>query len=693
MKKTSRIGVLISLLAMLVSCRHNPPSPATLILGFGKTQGDARAFAPEDIAVSSINIDCTGPGGAKVAASSSDCSAVELELLPGDWVITAKGYNDKGEAVASGFLELSLGPSELLRRDILLMATVGTGSISLSWTLAGSPGGSLSLEGSLSSPAGTVLPIQAPSSASDGSFLGGPLRLEGLQSGSWTLELRLLKDGSALCGLADAVLVGAGMETKISVSFKPPEALLSLGIVLPDYSSPGLHVEPSLRRGAGGAALCFRAPPVGALSWYAEGCPAGSGTELDFRAELPPGGSPRGTRIDCVFPGASLARSGSAEAWVYPNQELGPLSWGEVLNKSEGSASAQAAMKALGDCRDIAWTEDGSRLCLAGKEANALSLFEAGLPGSTFPLACLDTTEAPALSAPSLLRPLPGAALVAISESAGAAYYVKIAAAAPGSESSASLSLTASLSETCLAGAKDLLLLSGSNCAYVAASEADCIALLDLGQGGAGLSARAVASKGMANLSGFSRPYCLALSPDGAVLAVGTAGDDAIYFFDRDRTTNALSFRSRLDKTAFPVAAPLSDPCALAFSPEGSSLFVLSYYGKALIRLDRDARSGLFTPVAGAKSGLNGVLGFATPKRMALSPDGRLLAVIGSGAEDGLALFRVGDSASLLYSGCLLPAQGRAIPKRPSALAFSPDGRTLAVAADGYLSLFEVKSE
>jgi hypothetical protein len=73
---------------------------------------------------------------------------------------------------------------------------------------------------------------------------------------------------------------------------------------------------------------------------------------------------------------------------------------------------------------------------------------------------------------------------------------------------------------------------------------------------------------------------------------------------------------------------------------------------------------------------------------MVLSPDGLCLAVIGSGAEDGLSLFDVGGAAALRYLGTILPAQGKALPAKPSALAFSPDGTRLAVASDGYLSLF-----
>ncbi len=676
---------LLAALLALAACRPDAPASALLILGFGERHGASRAFAPEELSISTINIDCAGPGGARASASSSDYRTVELELAPGAWVITAKGQNSDGSLVASGFLELTLGPAETLHRDILLSPQVGLGSIALSWTLAGELEGRLQIEGSLSAPSQDPLPISAD--IASGGSAAGSLRLEGLRSGSWTLELRLLCDGSQVCGLADAVTVGAGMETQVLVRLCPPQALLSLGFALPDYSAPDLSVEPALRLAASGTSLGFRSGAQGDFSWYAEGCLVGSGQGFLFAPMLAAGSPPRAFRIDCVQTG--LPRSGKAEARVYPSQSLGSLDWKESIYKTEMSAAYQAGLRGLSDCRDLAWSADSSLLVAAGKEANALSLVEAAVPGSAYARFCLDSASAPALVSPALLRFINSAGqqrLVALSDSAGAAYELRLAAG-PGKES---LELASTLLDPCLAGARDAALPADLSCIYVAASDSDSIALLSLGP--EGLSARKAASKGEANLSAFSRPYCLALNPAGTLLAVGTAGDDALYFFDRDASSNTLSYRSRLDKAAFPASAPLSDPCDLCFSPDGTSLYLLSCYGRAVIRLDLDAASARFVPVAGAKSGVNGVAGFAAPKRLGLSPDGSLLAVIGSGADDGLALFELGQPSSLRYVGCLLPAEGRAVPGKPSAIAFSPSGRVLALAADGCLSLFELKA-
>ncbi len=671
MKKLIFLFLFPAAVLALDACRHETPATATLLLGFGGRAASAKSFTPEEIAISSIKIEGVGPGGTKIAATSSDFAPVELELAPGSWLITAKGLSAQGIVVASGFLELSLGPSESQTKDILLAPVAGDGAISLSWTLSGSVDGILGVEGSLRGSAGEVLPIEAPFSGSGAK----PLLFEGLRNGSWKLELRLLRNGLALCGLADGVLVAAGMETKVSVMFKPPEASISLGLVMPDFSTLAFQVEPTERLASRGTGLVFRVPASEGLSWYAEGdlLPE-SGPELRYT----PIGSGGGLRIDCVQGLSALPRSGSAEAKICEAQVLGPLAWGELVDKAQGSAAAQDAMRGLGDCRDLAWSSDGAFLAAAGKGSNFLSIFEAPAPGAVFVAGGLGGAAEPRLLSPSLLRFLPGGSLLAFSESEGAAYAVKGA------------SLTSSLTDVGLAGVKDVAVLSDGSCAFVAASVAECVSLVVLDVVGRPIAVRSVASNSSSGLSSFSKPACLVLSPDEKLLAVGTTGDDAIYFFDRDVSTNALSLRSRVDKSAFRADAPLSDPCSLAFSPDASSLFVLSYYGKALLRLDRDGATGLFSVAAGVRSGLGGIAGFMTPKRLSLSPDGKLLAVAGGGAEDGLSVFEVDGGAKLFYLGTILPAAGYAVPKKPSALAFSPDGSILAVASDGNVSLFSV---
>jgi DNA-binding beta-propeller fold protein YncE len=179
-------------------------------------------------------------------------------------------------------------------------------------------------------------------------------------------------------------------------------------------------------------------------------------------------------------------------------------------------------------------------------------------------------------------------------------------------------------------------------------------------------------------LATFSRPGSLALDAASGTLAVGTLGDDALYFF-QVAPSGDPEFAYSVPKEAFAGLASLSDPVALAFGPGGTSLYVLSYYGKALIRLDRNAESGRYVPAWAAKSGSLGISGFDYPKRMAISPDGAFLAVSGSGSADGLTLFDIRSPGNPMYRGTVRVGDGEGGVRKPYAVAFDAAGTALAV--------------
>jgi hypothetical protein len=115
---------------------------------------------------------------------------------------------------------------------------------------------------------------------------------------------------------------------------------------------------------------------------------------------------------------------------------------------------------------------------------------------------------------------------------------------------------------------------------------------------------------------------------------------------------------------------------------------VLAYSSKTIFRFDKDA-AGYFKATAAAKSGASAA-GFAYPKRLALSSEGNLLAVIGSGTADGIALFDVSSSGTLGYLGSALSAAapGDALPAKPLAAAFSPTGKAFALGAEDRLAVY-----
>jgi WD40 repeat protein len=151
-------------------------------------------------------------------------------------------------------------------------------------------------------------------------------------------------------------------------------------------------------------------------------------------------------------------------------------------------------------------------------------------------------------------------------------------------------------------------------------------------------------------------------SPDGTLLAATSPGN-------RWPAPAAVSVWKVADRSlvwrvpgADPSLAP-NEPESAAFSPDGA-LLALGSYQSARLRVYR-ASNG--TPVGDfPATGVRGV---------AFSPNGALLAAAG---DEGLRLWRVSDWS--LFGE---------IPGQFTAVAFSPDGHTLLVAArDGVLRLF-----
>lgn len=173
----------------------------------------------------------------------------------------------------------------------------------------------------------------------------------------------------------------------------------------------------------------------------------------------------------------------------------------------------------------------------------------------------------------------------------------------------------------------------------------------------------------------------LAVSPDGRMVASGGCGEwDAIKFclrgevFVRDAETGGLLLE-------VDVPQDLTTILALSFSPDGNHLFLVAEKGGIAVV---DVRSGRLIKSAVISGSL---------QRAVFSPDGRLLAV-GTCLERGpessgycsLGGVRVWDMSTLTKREPILT-----VPANVWALAFSQDGRYLAVAAmQGDVYLFDV---
>jgi hypothetical protein len=194
--------------------------------------------------------------------------------------------------------------------------------------------------------------------------------------------------------------------------------------------------------------------------------------------------------------------------------------------------------------------------------------------------------------------------------------------------------------------------------------------------------------------SGLNFPLNLAISPDGRSFYAVVQLDDAVTRFDRDPTTGTLTYRDCITGdaaigpagtnacTAIGTATPLGADSgldslyALALSPEGTSLYVVSQDDDAVARFDRDAATGALTyrdcltgelqsgapvpvPGSGACTEIRSVTGSGTssgldkPRGVAVGADGRSVYVM-SPQDDAIAHFvRDPATGALTYDGCL----------------------------------------
>ena len=188
-------------------------------------------------------------------------------------------------------------------------------------------------------------------------------------------------------------------------------------------------------------------------------------------------------------------------------------------------------------------------------------------------------------------------------------------------------------------------------------------------------------------ITGLDEPRAVAVSPDGGHVYVvshalydDTARDDAVVVFARDAGTGLLTFvEAQFDGQG--GIDGLNGATEVTVSADGAHVYVASIVDDAIAVFARDAGTGALTFVEAERDGVAGVDGLSEPAAIALSPDDGYLYVA-AGGDSAVAVFaRDALTGALTFVEVERDEQNGVEGIRSArALAFSPDGAHVYVA-------------
>jgi len=191
-------------------------------------------------------------------------------------------------------------------------------------------------------------------------------------------------------------------------------------------------------------------------------------------------------------------------------------------------------------------------------------------------------------------------------------------------------------------------------------------------------------------INGLDGARALAFSPDGSLLYVASDVDDAVAIFDRNAGAGALTFRQAVFDGDGSVDG-LDGAYSVAASPDGLNFYVTGYTDDAVAVFRWTGGAlGYEGVVKDSDPGVDGLDGASS---VAVSPDGSYVYVAGR-LDDAVAIFwRNPSSGMLTYLGMMQDGVGGVDGLDGArALAVSPDGRQIYVASqyDDALAVFNV---
>jgi 6-phosphogluconolactonase (cycloisomerase 2 family) len=242
---------------------------------------------------------------------------------------------------------------------------------------------------------------------------------------------------------------------------------------------------------------------------------------------------------------------------------------------------------------------------------------------------------------------------------------------------------------------------------YVAAYDDDAIARFDRDPNTGALSPQGCvddndsgADSCAQSADGLDGVISAAVSPDGDSVYAASLDDDALVRFDRDPDSGALSPQGCVDDndSGADVCAQSADGLngarSVAVSPDGKSIYVASGVDEAVVRFNRDPRSGRIVPQGcveddGGPDGCNqSTEGLDGARAVAVSPNGNSVYA-GAQIDDAIVSFDRDPGGALEPQGCVDDNDSGADNCAQSvdgldgvfSIALSPDGLSLYAGA------------
>lgn len=601
---------------------------------------ERRSLVPAfDMTPASYGVTATGPEGRTAEGSTVGSSVTLSDLAAGDWTVAVEARNGEGTAIGSGAASVTLAAGDEKELSIAVSPLAGHGTLDLAvlWTAAAVPAPSLRC---LLVPAvGASLEMTFTLAEGSGSCLR-----DDVPAGWYTLELTLASGGAAVTGAAEAVRIVQGRTTAGSFDFTEATAAASVIAVnlIPAPQDP-LSVVLSggwNEMGAGGTCP-FKAlvdGAAGSARWYLDGLRVAEGPSFS----LGPGVATGLRRVDAVAVSADPCRAGSAGRLVRVLESLpqGSVSWSAMLQDGLGGVDG------LSGCRSVCLSPDGRSLYAAGTAEDSLAWmdrdpdtgalsYRGRLVNGTDGISGLGGVECAAVS--------PDGAFVYAGGALDGALAVFRRDSATGSLSFVSSVVDGAGGVDGLAGVRAVAVSPDGLDVYAAGYSDNAVAWFRRDPQSGVLVFGGCLKDGEGGVALLAGASSVAVSPDGSAVFAASYTDDALLVFSRDASTGGLAPASAFQDGAGGVDGLNGASCVVS-SPDGTALFVASYYDSALAVFLREPLTGSVSFSCMLKDGTGGVDGLHYSRGCAVSADGRNVYVAGGG-EDALAAFSVDPGA------------------------------------------------